>query len=263
MLGTLPGIQLFISIITKLFTSESSSEYSWRIQRHVQDCTELYSLHYHRAIPQPMTHQMPASPEAVRTSSLFLEFSAVIHCLVSNWSPVWPSLTVLLTWPPNASQTCATTFGFLLFKCFFLKSSKWHFDSSQNKGVRCINNLTTFHSTWFVCSRLHILHMYVHVNRGFYICNICICIYVIIVWILRYFYTYQQTLLLCLYEWLNSINFHTCSCSHNASHRVFCVCFTLKSIVLKFYWVHVPCLFSCQLTLCLLAKFYSSDGGFC
>lgn len=116
MLGTLPGIQLFISIITKLFTSESSSEYSWRIQRHVQDCIELYSLHYHRAIPQPMTHQMPASLEAVRNSSVFLGFPAVIHCLISNWSPVWPSLTVLLTWPPNALQTCATTFGFLLFK---------------------------------------------------------------------------------------------------------------------------------------------------
>lgn len=179
----------------------------------------LYSLHYHRAIPQPMTHQMPASLGAVRTSSVFLGFPAVNHCLVSNWSPVWPSLTVLLTWPPNALQTCANTFGFLLFKyCFFLKSNKWHLDFSQNKGVGCINNLTTFHSTWFVCSRLHILHMCVRVNQGFYTCNICISIYVIIVWILRYFYTYQQTLLLCLYEWLNSINFHTCSCSHNASH---------------------------------------------
>lgn len=105
--------------------------------------------------------------------------------------------------------------------------------------------------------------LYVCVNRGFYICNICICIYVIIVWILRYFYTYQQTLLLCLYEWLNSINFHTFLFTQCFPYRVFCVCFTLKSIVLKFYRVHVPCLFSCQLTLCLLAKFYSSDGGFC
>lgn len=70
---------------------------------------------------------------------------------------------------------------------------------TKESDVLKIWQFSTLHCDFCVQSPTYIAHVcmfYMHV--GFYICNLCTCIYVIIVWILRYFYTYKQALLLCL-----------------------------------------------------------------